>query len=142
MKIGKIGETMKVEDVKIDRLSITAFFFDGKSAKINAYIEKEGSDKSAPICFDIKRKGDVKDLLLFCPDWEKILALNDIEFQQTKNHARAYHHRISQAINNDISDVITLAFFPIVIENIYLDWEAKMKEDGTIEVLLTNFNKP
>ena len=139
MKIGKIGEAMKVEDTKIDRLSITAFFFYEKSAKINAYIEKNGSDKSIPMCFDMKRKSDVWDLLLFCPDREKTLALNDIEFQQTKNHTEAYQHRIQQARNGD---VITLPFFPIVIEDIYLDWETKMKEDGTIEVLLTNFYKP
>ena len=139
MKIGKVGETMKVEDAKIDKLSITAFFFYEKSAKINAYIEVAGNGKPAPMCFDIERKENVWELLLFCPNREKILALNDIEFQQTKNHAEAYQHRIQQPRNND---VITLHFFPIVIEDIYLDWEAKMKEDGTIEVVLTNFYKP
>ncbi len=128
-----------MEDVKIDRLSIVAFFFYEKSAKINAYLEMAGYDKPVPMCFDMKRKGDVWDLLLFCPDREKILALNDIEFQQTKNYAEAYKHRIQQPRDND---VITLHFFPIVIEDIYLDWEAKPKEDGTMGILLTNFYRP
>lgn len=132
-------KVLNAKDVKIDKLSIVAFFFYEKSAKINTYIEVAGNSKSVPICFDLERNEDVWDLLLYCPNWEKILELNDLDFQRTKNYAESYQHRIRQPKNND---VITLHFFPIVIEDIYLDWETKKKEDGTMELLLTNFNQP
>src|SRR5687768_6557925 len=132
-------KVLSVKGIKIDKLSIVAFFFYEKSAKINAYVETASNPKSVPICFDIERKEDVWDLLLFCPNWEKILELNDVDFQRTINHAEAYQHRILQPKNND---VITLHFFPIVIEDIYLDWESKKNDGGTMEILLTNFYKP
>lgn len=132
-------DLLKVEDIKIDKLYITAIFFYKKIAKLNTHLEIAGVDKMLSICFSFEDKKDVLDLLLFSPNWKEILKLNDISFQGSGNLAESYEQRIAQPRDRD---VITLHLQPVLIEDIYLDWEATMNKDGTMSIKLTNFYKP
>ena len=133
-----VKQIQKIEGAKIDKLYITAILFYEQYAKINALLEKNGCNDQFPICFELEEKEDVLDLIFFCPEWKKVLYFNDIEFKQTNNIAQSYHQRITQPQNND---VIILNFLPIIIENIYLDWESSLESDGTIKIVLKNFYK-
>lgn len=127
---------MVFENMRIKKMYISAFFFFEESAKINVELEIYEKNDLTAACFDIKPRENVYDLLLLCPEWKDILKLNDIEFQQTKNYANEYEHRI---INPRAGDVITLNIEPIIIKDVILDWKIEKGQNDCMLLTLLDY---
>ena len=146
IKIDKNQESLITEDLLIKKMELTDIFFYETEAKINVYLHIGEKPEPSSMCFLIKDKQDVSDLVLYADDLEYTLKINEpmnkfdvfTEFGALNNEKITLHDRIAMGRTGD---VISLTVMPLTFTDIYLDWETKMEDNNLMTITLTNFDK-
>jgi hypothetical protein len=145
IKMDKKQKVLIVEDFLVNKMALTNIFFYETEAKINAWLQVKGKPEATPICFTIKDKHEVAELVLYADDLEYTLKINEplnkfdiaTEFGILHNEKRSFRDRI---IMGQKGDIISFMIMPLIFTDICLDWELRNVENEAI-VTLINFDK-
>lgn len=146
IKMNKINKVLTTENLLINKMELTNIFFYETEAKINVYLHIKEKPEPSPICFVIKDKQEVSDLVLYADDLEYTLKINEpinkldtfTESGVLYNEKISLHDRIIMGRTGDVISFITM---PLIFTNIYLDWEMQISDNNTAIVTLKNFDK-
>ncbi len=144
--MNKTDKVITTEDILINKMELTDIFFYEIEAKINVYIHIKEKPEASPMCFVIKDKQEVGDLVLYADDLENTLKINEqmnkldvfTESGVLHNEKISLHTRI---IMGRTGDVISFTTMLLIFTNIYLDWEMQISDNNTTIVTLRNFDK-
>lgn len=135
-----------ISDLLVNKMKVTNIFFYETEAKINVYLHIKEKLEASPMCFVIKDKQEVRDLVLYADDLEHTLKINEpmnkldifTESGVLHNEKITLHDRIIMAQKGDIISFMTI---PLIFTNIYLDWKIEIEDNNTATITLVNFDK-
>lgn len=133
-------------DLLVNKMELTDIFFYEIEAKINVYLHIKEKPEASPMCFIIKDKQEVNDLVLYADDLEHTLKINEpmnkldifTESGVLHNEKISLHDRIIMAQKGDIISFMTKS---LIFTNIYLDWKIQIEDNNTATITLVNFDK-
>lgn len=135
-----------ISDLLVNKMELTDIFFYKTEAKINVYLHIKEKPEVSPMCFVIKDKQEVSDLVLYADDLEHTFKINEpmnkfdvfTESGVLHNEKITLHDRIIMAQKGDVISFMTKS---LIFTNIYLDWKIQIEDNNTATITLVNLDK-